>query len=164
MPVPDSGISRANWWTPPATSSPFRGAASSATPRTARHLGEPCRTGWLSPVGNEVAMTPWDVYVLRKQLYISDEHERAPKTRARELRVSEAELVRRMLDGLLLDREGEGLLGQALRRPWMVSWRRLTVWRSPTASREGMCSPGTSSTRTAYEASLGDSHSLHQYL
>ena len=53
-----------------------------------------------------------DVYVIRKQLYISDEHERALKVRARELRVSVAELVRRMLDGLLLDGEGgRGLAG-----------------------------------------------------
>ena len=53
-----------------------------------------------------------DVYVVRKQLYISDEHERALKARARELGVSEAELVRRMLDGLLLDGEGgRGLAG-----------------------------------------------------
>jgi hypothetical protein len=40
--------------------------------------------------------------VIRKQLYISEEHERALKARARELGISEAELVRRMLDGLLL--------------------------------------------------------------
>jgi hypothetical protein len=54
----------------------------------------------------------YDVYMVRKQLYISDEHERALKARARELGVSEAELVRRMLDGLLLDREGgRGLAG-----------------------------------------------------
>jgi hypothetical protein len=59
--------------------------------------------------------------VIRKQLYISDEHERALKARARELGVSEAELVRRMLDGLLLGREGEGLPEQALRRHWRVS-------------------------------------------
>ena len=52
----------------------------------------------------------YDVYMLRKQLYISDEHERALKARARELGVSEAELVRRMLDGLLLD-GGTGLAG-----------------------------------------------------
>jgi|SRR5215208_5604181 hypothetical protein len=54
-------------------------------------------------------MTPCDVYdvcVIRKQLYISEEHERALKARARELGASEAELVRRMLDGLLLDEEG----------------------------------------------------------
>jgi hypothetical protein len=60
-------------------------------------------------VGNEVARAPCDVhdvYVVRKQLYISDEHERALQARARELGVSEAELVRRMLDGLLLDKEG----------------------------------------------------------
>ena len=53
-----------------------------------------------------------DVYVVRKQLYITEEHERALKARARELGVSEAELVRRMLDNLLLDREGgRGLAG-----------------------------------------------------
>ena len=53
----------------------------------------------------------YDVVVVRKQLYISEEHERALKARARELGVSEAELVRRMLDGLLL--EGEGGTGLA---------------------------------------------------
>jgi hypothetical protein len=67
-----------------------------------------------------------------------------------------------MLDGLLLDKEGEGedLLGQVLRRPWRVSSRRPTGWRSPTASREGMCSTGTSSTRSAREDPLEDSHPL----
>ena len=54
-----------------------------------------------------------DVYMIRKQLYISEEHERALKARARELGVSEAELVRRMLDGLLLDEEGGGGLAVA---------------------------------------------------
>ena len=50
--------------------------------------------------------------MVRKQLYISEEHERALKARARELGVSEAELVRRMLDGLLLAGEGgRGLAG-----------------------------------------------------
>ncbi len=45
-------------------------------------------------------------------MYISDEHERALKARASELGVSEAELVRRLLDGLLLDEEGgRGLAG-----------------------------------------------------
>ena len=114
MPVPDSGISRAKWWTPPATSSPFRGAASSATTWTARSLGR-AGPGYFYSAGTEVAMAPcdvYDVYVVRKQLYISDEHERALKARARELGVSEAELVRRMLDGLLLDGEGgRGLAG-----------------------------------------------------
>jgi hypothetical protein len=53
-----------------------------------------------------------DVCVVRKQLYISEEHERALKARARELGVSEAELAQRMLDGLLLEGEGrEGLAG-----------------------------------------------------
>jgi len=63
----------------------------------------------LDSVDSQVAMVPCDVHdvcVVRKQFYISDEHERALKARARERRVSEAELVRRMLDGLLLGREG----------------------------------------------------------
>jgi hypothetical protein len=89
-----------------------------------------------------------------------NEHERALKARARELGVSQAELVRRVLDGLLLDGEGEGLPGLALRRPWRVSSRRPTGWLSPTASRECMCSPGTNSARIAYEDPLRDGHSL----
>jgi hypothetical protein len=57
-------------------------------------------------------MLSCDVYVVRKQLYISEEHERALKARARELGISEAELVRLMLDGLLLEGErGRGLAG-----------------------------------------------------
>jgi predicted nucleic acid-binding protein len=40
--------------------------------------------------------------MIRKQLYISDEHERALKARAGELGVSEAELVRREVEHLLL--------------------------------------------------------------
>jgi hypothetical protein len=46
--------------------------------------------------------------MIRKQLYISDEHERALKARARESGVTEAELVRRLLDRLLLEAEGGG--------------------------------------------------------
>jgi hypothetical protein len=63
----------------------------------------------LDAVGTEVAMAPCDVddvYMVRKQLYVSEEHERALKARARERGVSEAEVFRRMLDGLLLDGEG----------------------------------------------------------
>lgn len=41
--------------------------------------------------------------MIRKQLYISEAHERALKKRARELGISEAELVRRLLDRLLLE-------------------------------------------------------------
>ena len=89
-----------------------------------------------------------------------NEHERALKARARELGVSQAELVRRVLDGLLLDGEGEGLPGLALRRHWKVSLRKPTGWRSPTASREGMCSTETSSPWTAYEDPLRDGHSF----
>lgn len=51
--------------------------------------------------------------MVRKQLYISDEQERALKAKARELGVSEAELVRRMLDGLLLGGEGGRTLAGA---------------------------------------------------
>jgi len=59
-----------------------------------------------------VSCDVYDVYVVRKQLYISEEHERALKARARELGISEAELVRRMLDGLLLGGVGgRGLAG-----------------------------------------------------
>ena len=54
----------------------------------------------------------YDVYMIRKQLYISDEHERALKARAGELGVSEAELVRRLLDGLLLGEEGRSGLAR----------------------------------------------------
>lgn len=45
----------------------------------------------------------YDVEMVRKQLYISEEHERALKVRAREMGVSEAELVRGLLDRLLLN-------------------------------------------------------------
>ena len=45
-------------------------------------------------------------------MQISEEHERALKARARALGVSEAELVRRMLDGLLLGGEGGGGLAR----------------------------------------------------
>jgi hypothetical protein len=55
----------------------------------------------------------YDVYMIRKRLYISDELERALKARARELGVSEAELVRWLLDGLLLDGEGGSRLAKA---------------------------------------------------
>jgi hypothetical protein len=55
----------------------------------------------------------YDAYVVRKQLYMSDERERALKVRARELGVSEAELVRRLLDGLLLGGEGRSGLARA---------------------------------------------------
>jgi hypothetical protein len=61
-------------------------------------------------------MAPYDANdanMIRKQLYISDEHERALKARARELGVSEAELVRRLLDGLLLGEEGGSGLARA---------------------------------------------------
>ena len=49
--------------------------------------------------------------MIRKQLYIGKEHERALKQRARELGVSEAELVRRLLDGLVVEEGGGTLAG-----------------------------------------------------
>ncbi len=42
--------------------------------------------------------------MIRKQLYISDDHERALKAKARDAGISEAELIRRLLDRFLLDR------------------------------------------------------------
>lgn len=50
----------------------------------------------------------YDVGMVRKQLYISEEHERVLKTRAREMGVSEAELVRGLLDRLLLNDDTRG--------------------------------------------------------
>jgi hypothetical protein len=49
--------------------------------------------------------------MIRKQLYISDEHERALKARSRELGITEVELV---------------LRGRAPRKPWRAFWRRPT--------------------------------------
>jgi hypothetical protein len=43
------------------------------------------------------------MYMVRKQLYISDDQERRLKRRARALGMSEAELVRRALDAALAD-------------------------------------------------------------
>ena len=50
--------------------------------------------------------------MIRKQLYIGEEHDRALKRRAGELGVSEAELVRRLLDGLVLEEGGSALAGR----------------------------------------------------
>lgn len=50
----------------------------------------------------------YDVGMIRKQLYISDDHERALKIKAREAGISEAELIRGFLDRLLLDPKGSG--------------------------------------------------------
>lgn len=46
--------------------------------------------------------------MIRKQLYISDDHERALKARAKEARISEAEVIRGFLDRLLLGSEASG--------------------------------------------------------
>ena len=73
--------------------------------------------------------------MIRKQLYIGEEHERALKQRAKELGISEAELVRRLLDGLVVDEGGAGLAGAdatvALTELFAESdrasaWRRVT--------------------------------------
>ena len=63
--------------------------------------------------------------MIRKQLYISDEHERAPKARSTELGITEAELVRRMLDGLLLD-GGTGLARAGAAEALEGFWRMPT--------------------------------------
>ena len=49
--------------------------------------------------------------MIRKQLYIGEGHDRALKRRARELGASEAELVRRLLDGLDVEGDGGALAG-----------------------------------------------------
>ncbi len=54
----------------------------------------------------------YDVHMIRKQLYIAEEHDRALKRRAAELGVSEAELVRRLLDGLIVEEGGGALAGR----------------------------------------------------
>src|SRR5919106_1517563 len=103
-----------------------------------------------------------DVCVVRKQFYISEEHERALKARARELGVS----PRPSWFGgcwtvcCLTEREGEVLPGQALRRHWRVSCRRPTGWRSPTASQKATVSTGPSSTTTVREDAVGDGRPL----
>ncbi len=43
------------------------------------------------------------MYMVRKQLYLANDQERRLKRRARELGVSEAELVRRALEAALVD-------------------------------------------------------------
>lgn len=52
----------------------------------------------------------YDVGVIRKQLYISEAHDRALKLKARELGLSEAELVRRLLDRLLVEQGDDTLV------------------------------------------------------
>ncbi len=52
--------------------------------------------------------------MIRKQVYISEAHERALKLKAGEMGISEAELVRRLLDRLLIEGEDGALaLGRA---------------------------------------------------
>lgn len=53
----------------------------------------------------------YDVRMIRKQLYIGEEHDRALKRKAGELGVSEAELVRKLLDGLVIEEGGGALAG-----------------------------------------------------
>lgn len=53
----------------------------------------------VSEHGSEVVTASYEVYMVRKKLCISVEPERTRKARARVLRVSEAELVRWLLDG-----------------------------------------------------------------
>ena len=54
----------------------------------------------------------YDVRMIRKQLYIGEEHDRALKRRAGELGVAEAELVGRVLDGLVLEDGGGAPAGR----------------------------------------------------
>ncbi|MGH3088187.1 MAG: hypothetical protein ACRDSJ_12815 [Rubrobacteraceae bacterium] len=50
--------------------------------------------------------------MIRKQLYISEDHDRALKLKAREMGISEAELVRRLLDEGLMKEDGARLPGR----------------------------------------------------
>lgn len=49
--------------------------------------------------------------MIRKQLCIGEEHDRALKQRARELGVSETELMQRLLDGLVVEEGGGAFVG-----------------------------------------------------
>lgn len=74
------------------------------------------------------------MYMVRKQLYIDDRHERDLKRRARELGVSEAELVRRALDAALGDASGR----RPLHPERAVAVRRLRErMRAPTSRLTG---------------------------
>jgi hypothetical protein len=97
----------------------------------------------------------------RKQLYISDEYERALKSRARELGVSEAELVRRMLNGLLLDGEDRGELAAAGAAEALEDFLR-EVDRLTESHRfpAGYLFPEKSSTKAAFEDASGDGRPL----
>ncbi len=53
------------------------------------------------------------MYMIRKQLYIDERHERLLKRRAVEQGLSEAELVRRALDSLLSEVEGSSAAPRA---------------------------------------------------
>lgn len=55
--------------------------------------------------------------MIRKQVYIEPHQERLLKERARQLGVTEAELIRRSLD--------QGLMGMAPRRPNPSAWQEL---------------------------------------
>ena len=55
--------------------------------------------------------------MIRKQVYIEPRQERLLKERARQLHVTEAELIRRSLE--------QGLAGAAPRRPNLDAWRDL---------------------------------------
>jgi hypothetical protein len=92
--------------------------------------------------------------MVRKLLYISEEHERSLKARARDHGVWEAKLVRRMLDGILLGGEGgRGSSARMPRRPWRASSSGPSARRRRTASPEATRSTGTRSVKTAPDTS-----------
>ncbi len=94
------------------------------------------------------------VGMVRKQLYIIEEHERALKARARDHGVWEAKLVRRMLDGILLGGEREeGLVGAHAKEALEASSRGPSARRRRTASPEATRSTGTRSTKTMPDTS-----------
>src|SRR5215211_6486469 len=98
----------------------------------------------------------YDAYVVRKQLYICDEHERALQARARELGVSEAELVRRLLDGLLRGEGRSGLARAGAAEALEGFLEEADQLAESPASPKTTSSTRRSSSRTAFEAAIGD--------
>jgi hypothetical protein len=89
---------------------------------------------WVALAGPDNVADTRMMYMVRKQLYIDDWHERDLKRRAQELGVSEAELVRRALDAAF-----GGLEKRATSypdRPAAVE-RLRAIWRAPSSTLAG---------------------------
>jgi hypothetical protein len=71
--------------------------------------------------------------MVRKRLFISEEHERALKARARHYGVWQTKLVRRMIAGILLGGEGGGARRRACKGGFggLPRWGRALVGVAP---------------------------------